>query len=91
MKLSFLVYIPLFIPCFLQSFPLELGLQTTAGFAKNTLIKAFGFHLNILYAQLSLGRGIFHKTSNTGGSENSVGDAPALLYHGVSTKQQGAA
>lgn len=61
-------------------FPLELKFQTTAGFAKNTLVKTFGFHLNILYAQLSLGTGIFRKTSNIGGSGNSVGDAPALPF-----------
>lgn len=57
---------------------MELKFQTAAGFAKNTLVKTFGFHLNILYAQLSLGAGIFCRTSNIGRTVNSVGDAPAL-------------
>lgn len=78
MKLSFLIYIPLFIACFLSGFPLELKFQITAGFAKNTLVKTFGFHLNVLYACLSLGTGLFCKTSNIGKNRNSVGDAPAL-------------
>lgn len=49
-----------------------LKFQTTAGFAKSTLVKTFGFDFNIQHARLSLGILCRTPTLDGGGSSRGM-------------------